>query len=224
MEIEKFGNITLVKGDCMDFMAGLDDYCYDLAIVDPPYGIDAGNNKREGTQTGKSLAPNKFYHNGNWDLKIPEKKYFDELFRVSKKQIIWGGNYFINYLYNTSCMIVWDKDNGSNRYSDCEIAWTSFNTGVRKFTWRWHGFLQQNNKNKQVRIHPTEKPIALYEWLLQNYAQPGWRIIDTHGGSMSHAIAAHKLGFDLTIIEKDAVYYEQAKKRLRDFQKQKTLF
>lgn len=121
-------------------------------------------------------------------------------------------------------MIVWDKDNGRNRYADCEIAWTSFNSAVRKFLWRWHGFLQENNKHKQQRIHPTEKPIALYEWLLQNYAQPGQKILDTHGGSMSIAIAAHKMGFDLTIIEKDPVYYEQAKKRLMEFQKQLILF
>lgn len=135
-----------------------------------------------------------------------------------------GGNYFLDYLSNTNCMIVWDKDNGRNRYADCEIAWTSFNSAVRKFLWRWHGFLQENNKHKQQRIHPTEKPIALYEWLLQNYAEPGQKILDTHGGSMSIAIAAHKMGFDLTIIEKDPVYYEEAKKRLMEFQRQLILF
>lgn len=164
----------------MEFMQSQNDKSFDLAIVDPPYGIDAGSNKRAGTQTGKSLAKNNIYHSGDWDKDIPP--------------------------------------------ADCEIAWASFNSAVRKFRWKWHGFLQENNKHKQQRIHPTEKPIALYEWLLQNYAEPGQRILDTHGGSMSHAIAAHKLGFDLTIIEKDPVYYEQAKKRLIEFQRQQVLF
>lgn len=176
----------------MEYMQSQKNKYFDLAIVDPPYGIDAGSNKRAGTQTGKSLAK--------------------------------SGNYFLDYLSNTQCMIVWDKDNGTNYYADCEIAWTSFNSAVRKFRWRWHGFLQEDNKNKQQRIHPTEKPIALYEWLLQNYAQPGQKILDTHGGSMSHAIAAHRLGFDLTIIEKDPIYYEQAKKRLIEFQRNLFLF
>lgn len=166
----------------MEYMQSQKNKYFDLAIVDPPYGIDAGSNKRAGTQTGKSLAKNKIYHSGNWDKDIPPKEYFEELKRVSKNQIIWGGNYFLDYLSNTQCMIVWDKDNGTNYYADCEIAWTSFNSAVRKFRWRWHGFLQEDNKNKQQRIHPTEKPIALYEWLLQNYAQPGQKILDTHGG------------------------------------------
>ena len=224
MKIEKCGKITLINGDCMEFMQTQKDKSFDLAIVDPPYGIDAGNYERAGTQGGKSLAKCKIYHSGDWDKNIPPKEYFEELKRVSENQIIWGGNYFLDYLSNTNCMIVWDKDNGRNRYADCEIAWTSFNSAVRKFLWRWHGFLQENNKHKQQRIHPTEKPIALYEWLLQNYAQPGQKILDTHGGSMSIAIAAHKMGFDLTIIEKDPVYYEQAKKRLMEFQRQLILF
>ena len=173
MKVERFGKITLINGDCMEFMQSKNDKSFDLAIVDPPYGIDAGSNKRAGTQTGKSLAKKNIYHSGDWD-----------------------------------------KDNGTNYYADCEIAWTSFDSAVRKFRWRWHGFLQENNKNKQIKIHPTEKPIALYSWLLQNYAQKGQKILDTHGGSMSHAIAAHDMGFDLTIIEKDPIYYEQAKKDL----------
>lgn len=180
----------------MEFMQSKNDKSFDLAIVDPPYGIDAGSNKRAGTQTGKSLAKKNIYHSGDWDKDIPPKEYFDER----------------------------DKDNGTNYYADCEIAWTSFDSAVRKFRWRWHGFLQENNKNKQIRIHPTEKPIALYSWLLQNYAQKGQKILDTHGGSMSHAIAAHDMGFDLTIIEKDPIYYEQAKKRLIEHQRNLSLF
>lgn len=161
MLVEQFNKITLINGDCMEYMQSQKNKYFDLAIVDPPYGIDAGSNKRAGTQTGKSLAKNKIYHSGNWDKDIPQKEYFEELKRVSKNQIIWGGNYFLDYLQNTQCMIVWDKDNGTNYYADCEIAWTSFNSAVRKFRWRWHGFLQEDSKNKQQRIHPTEKPIYM---------------------------------------------------------------
>ena len=151
----------------------------------------------------------------------PPHAYFAELQRVSKNQIIWGGNYFIDDLHNTNCMIVWNKLNGENEYADCELAWTSFKSAVRMFTWRWSGFLQEV---KQERIHPTEKPIQLYEWLLQKYAKDGDKILDTHGGSMSHAIACHRLGFDLTIIEKDPVYYRDAKERLIREQQQLKLF
>lgn len=222
MEIEKFGTITLVCGDCEEYMKTLKNNAFDLAIVDPPYGINA-DAKRADTGKNKHIKQ-KDYHIGGWDKNIPPQSYFIELQRVAKNQIIWGGNYFLDYLKSTSCIIVWDKDNGTNYYADCEIAWTSFDTSVRKFRWKWHGFLQENSKNKQDRIHPTEKPIQLYKWLLQNYAFPNQRILDTHGGSMSHAIAAHDLKFDLTIIEKDKIYYEKAKNRLIAHQKQLTLW
>lgn len=222
MKIEKIGNITLICGDCEEYMNTLSNTAFDLAIVDPPYGINA-DAKRADTGKNKHIKQ-KEYHVGGWDKNIPPLSYFIELQRVSRNQIIWGGNYFLDYLKSTPCMIIWDKDNGTNCYADCEIAWTSFNTPVRKFRWKWHGFLQENNKNKQQRIHPTEKPIQLYKWLLENYAEPGQKIIDTHGGSMSIAIAAHDLGFELTIIEKDEIYYEQAKKRLINHQKQLILF
>lgn len=204
----------------MEFMAEMPDFSFDLAIVDPPYGLDAGDYERGGTQRGNSLAPSKEYHTGDWDKLPPPQAYFTELQRVSKNQIIWGGNYFIDKLKPTSCMIVWDKQTGNNRYADCELAWTSFPSAVRMFTWQWKGFLQEV---KQERIHPTEKPIQLYEWLLQKYAKKGDKILDTHGGSMSHAIACHRLGFDLTIIEKDPIYYHDAKERLIREQQQLTL-
>ena len=222
MVIEKYGTITLVCGDCEEYMKDKADNMFDLAIVDPPYGINA-DAKRADTGKNKHIKQ-KDYHVGGWDKTIPPPSYFVELQRVAKNQIIWGSNYFLDYLNSTPCMIVWDKDNGTNFYADCEIAWTSFQTSVRKFRWKWHGFLQENNKNKQERIHPTEKPIQLYKWLLENYANPGDNILDTHGGSMSHAIAAHDLGFDLTIIEKDEVYYNTAKKRLIEYQRQLTLW
>lgn len=180
MKIEKFGNITLINGDCMEFMQSQSDKSFDLAIVDPPYGIDYA------AKPARSKHEKK-----NWDNDIPNDIYFDELFRISNKCIIWGGNYY--KLPPCQCFIFWYKQNPVPNFSDGEI-------------------------------HPTQKPIILYEWLLQNFAEPGQRILDTHGGSMSHAIAAHKLGFDLTIIEKDPVYYEQAKKRLIEFQRQQVLF
>ena len=206
----------------MELMARYKDNHFDLAIVDPPYGIDA-NLKRGDTGKNKHIKQ-KDYHVGDWDSEIPSAEYFKELKRVSKNQIIWGGNYFLDYLNNTSCMIVWDKVNGTNYYADCELAWTSFKTSVRKFEWRWHGFLQQNMANKQDRIHPTEKPISLYEWLLMNYAKEGDKILDTHLGSGSIALACHNLKYDLTACELDTEYYNAAMKRLKQHQQQLTIF
>jgi len=206
----------------MNLMARYEDNHFDLAIVDPPYGINA-NLKRADTGKNKHIKQ-KDYHVGDWDNEIPTKEYFNELERVSKNLIIWGGNYFLDYLKATSCFIVWDKKNGENYYADCELAWTSFKTSVRKFEWRWHGFLQQNMKEKQERIHPTEKPIKLYEWLLMNYAKEGDMVLDTHLGSGSIAIACHNLGFDLTACELDKEYYDAAIKRLHNHQLQQVLF
>ena len=213
--------ITATNEDCMDLLKRTPDNYYELSIVDPPYGIDA-NLKRGDTGKNKHIKQ-KDYHVGDWDFEIPSKEYFTELKRVSKNQIIWGGNYFLDYLNNTSCMIVWDKVNGTNSYADCELAWTSFNTSVRKFEWRWHGFLQQNMANKQDRIHPTEKPIALYEWILMNYAKEGDKILDTHRGSASLDIACHNLGFDLVTCELDTDYFNDGNKRLKQHQNQQVM-
>jgi len=214
--------IHITNEDNIDLMARYEDNHFDLAIVDPPYGINA-NLKRADTGKNKHIKQ-KDYHVGDWDNEIPTKEYFNELERVSKNLIIWGGNYFLDYLKATSCFIVWDKKNGENYYADCELAWTSFKTSVRKFEWRWHGFLQQNMKEKQERIHPTEKPIKLYEWLLMNYAKEGDMVLDTHLGSGSIAIACHNLGFDLTACELDKEYYDAAIKRLHNHQLQQVLF
>tara|TARA_R110002012_G_scaffold306138_1_gene510647 strand:- start:2 stop:649 length:648 start_codon:yes stop_codon:yes gene_type:complete len=214
--------ITLTNEDNMELMIRYPDNYFELAIVDPPYGINA-NLKRADTGKNKHIKQ-KDYHVGNWDNEIPNEEYFKELKRVSKNQIIWGGNYFLDYLKATSCFIVWDKKNGENYYADCELAWTSFKTSVRKFEWRWHGFLQQNMKDKQERIHPTEKPVKLYEWLLMNYAKEGDKILDTHLGSGSIALACHNLGFELTGCELDTEYYDEACKRLKQHQAQLTMF
>ena len=156
--------------DCIDGMVGFPDNFFDLAIVDPPYGIGEDGAKNH---TRSCLADTTKFTPKKWDSETPGDEYFIELFRVSKHQIIWGGNYFLDNLGSTPCMIVWDKDNGNNDFADCELAWTSFQTAVRKFTFRWQGMLQQNMKHKEVRIHPTQKPIPLYQWLLMNYAKPG---------------------------------------------------
>jgi len=214
--------MLITNEDNMELMARYEDNHFDLAIVDPPYGIDA-NLKRGDTGKNKHIKQ-KDYHVGDWDSEIPSAEYFEELKRVSKNQIIWGGNYFLDYLNNTSCMIVWDKVNGSNYYADCELAWTSFKTSVKKFEWRWHGFLQQNMANKQDRIHPTEKPIQLYEWLLLRYAKEGDKILDTHLGSGSIAIACHNLGYDLTACELDKEYYNAAMKRINEHKQQIRMF
>ena len=214
--------ITITNEDNMELMSRYPDNYFDLAIVDPPYGIDA-NLKRGDTGKNKHIKQ-RDYHVGDWDSEIPSAEYFKELKRVSKNQIIWGGNYFLDHLNNTSCMIVWDKVNGTNYYADCELAWTSFKTSVRKFEWRWHGFLQQNMANKQDRIHPTQKPIELYEWLLMNYAKENDKVLDTHLGSGSIALACHNLGFELTACELDKDYYDASIKRIKNHVSQQRLF
>lgn len=209
--------------DCMDLMAQYPDKHFELAIVDPPYGIgeSGGTNKTRG-----ALAVSKDYKPfaGN-DLESPKYEYWKELFRVSRNQIIWGANHFISKIpFDSSCWIVWDKENGATDFADSELAWTSFKTAVRNFRFRWQGMLQGNMANKESRIHPTQKPVALYKWLLQNYAKPGDKILDTHGGSMSIAIACHQMGFDLTLSELDKDYYEAGIKRVKAETAQQDLF
>lgn len=213
--------IEMLNMDCMEYMRSLPDNAFDLAIVDPPYGI--GENAKRSTVANitkkwKSAKP-KEYKIKNWDKCKPEKEYFDELFRVSYNQIIWGGNYF--GLPASPCWIFWDKKNGDNDFSDGELAWCSFNSAVRKFEYLWNGFQKQK---PEERFHPTQKPVALYKWLLSKYAKPGQKIIDTHGGSGSICIACHDLGYDLTWIELDADYYNAACKRYKTHASQATLF
>lgn len=209
--------------DNMIGMARYPDKFFELAVVDPPYGIgeDGRNN-----HTRSKLARAKDYRAYNrYDNAIPSAKYFKELKRVSVNQIIWGGNYFIQHLHATSCFIVWDKVNGGNDFADCELAWTSFKTAVRQVKYMWHGFMQgsdysgkmQGNKSlNEKRIHPNHKPIALYKWLLTNYAQPGNKILDTHMGSQSSRIAAYLMGFDYWGWEIDKEYFEAGNKRFKE--------
>ena len=208
--------------DCMDFMADIPDNYYSLALVDPPYGIDVSASGKVG---GRKLAKVKDYGAKEWDKQPPNEEYFSQLRRVSRNQIVWGANHFISRLpFDSSCWLVWDKDNSGN-FADCELAWTSFDTAVRKFMWRWNGMLQQNMKNKEERIHPTQKPIALYEWIYHNYLPQGGKVIDTHAGSQSNTIAALKAAnIEIDAIELDKEYYDKSVQRVKDFAAQLTMF
>lgn len=206
--------IKLFNEDCMDVMARYPDKYFDLACVDPPYGL--------GKKVVNSGGVFKRYHNnnGNWDMKTPDKAYFVELDRVSKKQIIFGGNYF--NLPLTGGWIFWDKERNKDiSFADGELAWTNFLTTLKKAAIRYDGF----NGADVVRIHPTQKPIKLYDWLLHNYAKPGQqRVLDTHLGSGSSAIAAHYFGVDFVGCEIDKDYFEAAKKRFEQQTAQLEMF
>jgi len=191
----------------MELMARYPDKYFDLAIVDPPYGIDINSSGRLGHYGGKGKK---------WDNEIPNLEYFAELQRVSKNQIIWGANYF--NMPPTRCFLIWDKQQPEGvSFASCEYAWTSFNESAKTFYYRPQGA-------DPYRIHPTQKPIKLYKWILNKYANEGDKILDTHLGSGSIAIACHDLGFDLTACELDSDYYNSAIKRLTDHQKQLTIF
>lgn len=177
------------------------------------------NNK--GQRIGTGVANQKGYHSELWNQQKPDSQYFKELFRVANNQIVWGGNYFTDNLAETQCWIVWDKlkPKGVN-FADCELAWTSFNERSRMFRFLWNGMLQGDMKNKEDRIHPTQKPVALYKWILSEYANKGNLILDTHVGSASSLIACEELGFDYVGFEIDEEYYRQAKERLDNFNAQ----
>lgn len=223
---EKRGGICFYNVDCIEFMKSKPDKFYDLAIVDPPYGIGAvewmgkdSGNKRKNSATKKGT-----YKIKDWDNKTPNEVYFNELFRISHNQIIWGGNYMTQYLKPSAGWIFWDKDNGNNGFSDGELAFTSFDKGLRKVKITWNGMLQYNMKNKETRIHPTQKPIMLYRWILNEYAKQGMKILDTHGGSHTHAIACDMEGFELDICEIDVDYHKDGLKAFDNYKLQTKLF
>jgi site-specific DNA-methyltransferase (adenine-specific) len=205
------GKIHLYNGDCMDLLRQTPDKYYSLALVDPPYGIGAGKEKPHNGW--------KDYGIKHWDNQSPNKTYFKELFRVSQNQIIWGANHFISKMpKDFSCFIIWDKGQRNFSLADGEMAWTSFKKAARIFNYSRARALQE------VKIHPTQKPVQLYKWLLQNYAKEGDTILDTHFGSLSIGIACHDMGFELTAIELDEDYYEAGKNRLINHQRQLNLF
>ena len=213
--------ITITNEDNMQLMARYPDNYFDLAIVDPPYFEDYGKKNYTGNDistTGVKRQTNKITH---WE--VPNERYFTELFRVSKNQIVWGCNYYAKHIPHVG-RIVWDKKNELSTFSKCELASHSFGVIVEKFEFMWNGMLQQDMKNKETRIHPTQKPVALYKWLLDKYAKQGDKILDTHLGSGSIAIACHDYGFELTACELDSEYYEKAIQRIKNHTNQQKLF
>lgn len=216
--------IKLTNEDNMELMSRYEDNYFNLAIVDPPYGIDVGNDARAGLMMKKAATKRKDYSKKDWDKGVPDENYFKELFRVSKNQIIWGVNYY-PYDFLIGGRIYWDKGTAEGyTNSDGELAFYSGSNSLKSFKWTWNGMIQQNMKEKEVRIHPTQKPRQLYNWLLDNYAKEGDKILDTHLGSGSIALACHDRGFDLVGCELDKEYYESALKRLEQHQAQTTLF
>ena len=208
--------IQVYNADCMDIMANYDDDFFDLAIVDPPYGIKrAGHEQKKIKSTGWKTHEFK-----DWDNAAPNKEYFDELMRVSKNQIIWGANYFVEYLPPSMGWIVWTKNRGKFTCSDAELAFSSFNRALREFR---KNPIVMTREPGEVR-HPTQKPICLYDWLLLNYAKPDDIILDTHLGSGNHAIACHHYGCSLVATELDKDYYQDAHKTFKNVTAQKRLF
>jgi site-specific DNA-methyltransferase (adenine-specific) len=208
--------ISLVENiDCMEFMKRYPDKFFELAIVDPPYGIGFG----EFNRTNKDASGNRFkankYKNDTWDDNAPKAAYFAELIRVSKNQIVWGGNYFLD-LWQTPCkgFIFWYKQNPVDNFSDGEFAWTSFDKVAKCFSYKYYGNIS-GNTSAEAKVHPTQKPVALYNFCIENYAKPGEKILDTHLGSQSSRIAAYKLGFDFYGCEIDKDYYEQGNERFK---------
>lgn len=204
--------INFYNIDCIEFMKNKPDGYYDLAIVDPPYGIgmDGGNVGYKGFNN---------FEKKNWDKEIPSKEYFEQLFRVSKNQVIFGGNYF--GLPPTRCFLVWDKGEGfyNRTYAECELAWTSFDANTVKIK---HDPLAKGDY--KGKIHPCQKPVTIYRWILQQYAKEGMKILDTHGGSMTIAKACDMEGFDLDVCEIDEQYFNNAIKKFNEYKQQTTLF
>jgi site-specific DNA-methyltransferase (adenine-specific) len=196
--------------DCMEFMATLPDNFFDLAVVDPPYGIGAG-------KMTMGSGKHKFSKGKNWDVSPPKKIYWDELFRTSKNQIVWGGNYFTEYLPPSPHWVLWDKKNPNLSFAEGELAWIRSGNNLRIF--KHYSVLVENNG----KIHPTQKPVALYKWILKNYAKPGDKIFDSHMGSQSSRIAAYDMGFDYWGCEIDKDYFEAGNKRFENFIKQQKI-
>lgn len=208
--------------DCMEAMRQMPDGCFDLAVVDPPYYENAEKNIIPGGKLSTTGVERKRYKMPHWE--VPKSEYFSELSRVSKARIIWGINYFRMKNLGPG-RIVWDKetDNGT-RFSDCEIAYYSAIDHVEMFRYRWNGMLQQNMKQKEIRIHPTQKPVALYAWIFQRYAKPGYKILDTHLGSGSSRIAAYEAGLDFVGFEIDPDYFQKQEERFETYRAQCSLF
>lgn len=216
---------SFINADCMEYLKEFPDNYFDLAIVDPPYGgVTQGGYMSN--KMGGGVAKNRNdYHLGVWQYGRPSDDYFKELLRVSKNQIIWGGNYYASLLPDSQGWIVWDKEKPEGvSFADCELAWTSFDVATRIFKFAWNGMLQGDMKNKEAKIHPTQKPVRLYEWCLSRYAKDGDTILDTHVGSGSSLIACHETDHKYIGFEIDPVYYEKAKQRIDEASSQVNIF
>jgi site-specific DNA-methyltransferase (adenine-specific) len=211
----KIDKTKVYNMDCIEYLKNIPDGYFSLSIVDPPYGIGAGS-KKFINRTSKTVKS--YYKENDWDTERPALEFFTELKRVSKNQIVWGGNYFADLLGAFRCFIFWDKTIHGNSYADGEMAWTSFD-GVARY---YRKNIAQ--VNSEGRIHPTQKPVKLYEWLLINYAKEGDKILDTHLGSQSSRIAAYNLGFEFYGTELDKEYFDQGCKRFDQHKAQLTLF
>jgi site-specific DNA-methyltransferase (adenine-specific) len=209
--------IEIILGDCLEVMKNYPDNYFDLVLTDPPYGIDVIDKtyQNKKTKPGKALAHKTVYEKLDWDREIPTKEVFTEMMRVSKNQIIFGGNYFVEYLSNSPCWIVWDKNNGENDFADRELAWTSFKSAVRRKLYTWNGMIQHDMKNKEQREHPTQKPLPLMRWCLEKYSKEGDKILDPFAGSGTTLRAAKDMGRDCVGIEINPTYVEIIKQRER---------
>jgi len=217
MEINK-----VYHGDCLDIMKTLPGKSIDLILTDPPYGINENNKKN---LSRRQLTTCTDYGDYEWDRNKISKEYFDEIFRISKNQIIFGGNYYGSILGDTNCYLVWDKVNYDNDFADCELAWTSFKTAVRQFTFQWNGMLQGDMKNKEKRYHPTQKPVKLFEWILNKYSNPNDIILDPFAGSGTTAIASIRQNRNYILIEKEEKYIDIINERIEnELDKIKILF
>ena len=206
--------------DCLELMKEMEDNSVDLVLTDPPYGIGECGAKNH--SRGGACDPT-YYMIKDWDFEKLSADYFNEIQRISKNQIIFGGNYFADVLSASSCWLVWDKDN-SGDFADCELCWTSFKTAVRKYKWRWNGMLQEDMKHKETREHPTQKPRRLIENILLDYSKAGQTIFDPFLGSGTTAVACINTGRNFIGIEKDKDYFEIAQKRVKEAQGQARLF
>lgn len=216
LEINKIYN-----ADCLELMKQLPDKCIDLVLTDPPYGINC-----DGGTYGLGVAPKKMTKK-KWDTGIPTEEYWNEIFRISKNQIIFGGNYFTQFLFPTKAWIVWDKIGDyklENNFSQCELVWTSFKSVTKKYTFVQQGFINDDKKENKFREHPTQKPLKLFEMILRDYSKEGELILDCFSGSGTTAIACHNLNRNFICIEKDYDYWKASVERLENAQAQQKLF
>lgn len=210
--------MTLYCGDCLAILPTLDKGSIDAVVTDPPYGIKADSTaaKNGGTKYGTALARKREYRATDWDNSRPSREAVDAILNVSGKHVFFGGNYLADLLPASRSWIVWDKDNGTTHFADCELAWTSHDKAVRKVRWRWNGFLQESGRPRDERVHPTQKPVGLMAWVLENYTEAEELVADPFMGSGTTGVACIRTGRKFIGIELDPGYFEIAKRRIQD--------